>query len=306
MGCISRRGGGCRHWVTVGVVPLPHASGLLLIVVGVAVGGFRNNLTSHIQPFSCADVNVCVTMYFCFITATIDVADGADGKCGITTCRTACYFIGIIAGTVNTLFKICTISIRSEHNSFFHVHIDMRTANHQGLVATAVDGADTCGRDDVDLRITVRGRQCAIIGSFQSDAALDFLATVSRVIFLDCFISAVGFLLESIDRVGGIVTAAVQFVDEDGLTAFLLDIDDNRTVDGAGNVVSAEDLVEGSVGDVHRHTAVHVGILGTAVHDIHILHTVHLHTDVAVDLSALASTIGRTYVHRTGFGLLIL
>ena len=39
--------------------------------------------------------------------------------------------------------------------------------------------------------------------------------------------------LITIDRVRSIETAAVQFIDDDGLTAFLLDIDGNGTVNSS-------------------------------------------------------------------------
>ena len=144
---------GCRHFlvrefVTIGILRFPYR---IVIVVPCRYPPTRTNLQIRIA------IDVCQ------VAAAVDMADEANGKLGIAIVQNACYFIFIFTipivscafpnSVVHSRRSLVAIDIFTSHYTILHVHIDVGTANHVSLIATAKDGANLSGRNDIDTGV---------------------------------------------------------------------------------------------------------------------------------------------------------
>ena len=182
---------------------------------------------------------------------------------------------------------ILVIHVLSQDCSFLHVYIDTRAANHLSLIATTIDIVNAGCRDNIDAWVLLRlGSSCQ---RFALNDAVNGL----------CYVVPIIIFLISIDRVGGQITATVQFLNEDRLTSSLLHIHGNRTCDGTTGIVAAKHFLECSVRDVQRNIGIHICILGTTIDNRHILHTVQGQVDITIHRSFLTGSVGLTYTQWT-------
>ena len=201
------------------------------------------------------------------------------------------------------------------NTSLLHVHIDVRTANDKGCVATAIDIANLRGRNDTNHRIGLG----IVIETGFNQGFLDsfFIRLVNSaqccrsVLFELCFGSwcvdvLVVFILYiciviSIDGIGSIhaQASAIQAADEDRLTAFLLDFYVDRAINVSLGIVTSIYGSEVSIGYFQINVASDIGIRGPTEELSHVIYAFHLYANFAIDVRILAGTIGLIDNHGT-------
>ena len=158
--------------------------------------------------------------------------------------------------------------------AFHHIDVHRRVANHFGAaaIASAIDGTDTRKRMDIHLRVG--------------------LPACARC--LRCPISLI-----PIDRVGSLIAAAIQFADNDGLTANLIDIHFDGSFNGATDVVAAEHTVESSVGDIQRDITMDVGSLSATIDILQARDTRHQQDGIGIHGRTLTTTVSLVNMEMT-------
>ena len=240
---------------------------------------------------ACTDLYIRITDDVSLITATIDIANGTNGKDCIIFLTDLFYSIFIGSIYIITTILVNVLISRSFFQRFrhfdfalLHIHIDMWVAYDSCLVTTTVDGTDARGRDDIEMRLLTRRGQCPLITLLQR-------RTVRLI---------------AIDGVRSQIATEIQFSDLDRHTALLLDVHSDRAIDLSAGIVTAEHLIIFTVGDVQHDVTVHVGILRTAEDGGHIRCTTQIQNDLTVDQRVLTTAVGLSHIQVAGATFLIL
>ena len=151
------------------------------------------------------------------------------------------------------------ISIRSKNFTLLHVHIDRWITDHLSLIAATIDFANLRCRDDINLWVTLN-----------CDSRLLFRS--QGVVFRFCTCGSIHIILKAIDRVISLFSTTIQFIYDDGLTAFLMYVDGNRTIDMSAAVITTVYLTISTIGDINHHIAIHVSAICTAIDSFLIIH----------------------------------
>ena len=218
-----------------------------------------NRLSHESNRSSCADVDSRVTNDIRQVTTAIDIADGTN--------------ISLLMGRVFIRYAACSVAGRKilvfsnclgmdgiiiGMTALCHIDVDTRVADHQGTVATAIDGTDTGKGTHIDLRV--------IIGLVLWLGLILVRQCVKpSVIFVFC--PGITATVIAIDRVAGQVAAAIQFTDDDGhiTIARLLDVHSDGAFQFTAVLVAAEHLAELAAGDGQADIACHIGSLSTGI-----------------------------------------
>ena len=199
--------------------------------------------------------------------------------------------------------------ILGRHHALLHVHIDGRIADDHGLVAAAIDIAYLRGRNDVDARVglgetveagfnqgIVHGRLVVLVNAVKGRVAG----------FLELFLGARRPIrIISVDGIGSLVAAAVQFVDDDGLASVLYDVDGDGAAHVAALVIAADHLAIDTVSDGQDDVVVDVGIRVAAEYLGHVVHALHQHLGLSVDEGFVAAAVGMVNLRRAVGGRLV-
>ena len=265
--------------------------GLLLLI---ALGNGSAHVGPHLDGAFRADVHPCVAHDVCLLAAAIDIGDVAQG-----------ILISVFARCVVAVDALGIFACN-------HVDVHRRTAIHHGSrteaaaehAAQVLAGglADAGTGDDVQDGVAVElGRGVIRGGGIDGSAVGQGCAGHQR---------AVHVLLIAIYRVGSLIAAQVECVYLQGVTARFLDGDSDGALDGSGYVVAAEDALEASAGDDEVHAAIHMGVTGTAIDVVHVLHTSQYQRHVAILLGLVAGAVdfldvalGATAVPAVGTGV---
>ena len=212
------------------------------------------------------DVDSRVAIDSSLITAAIDVLHSSE-------------FIGIVAIICRNGIAIFTL---------YHVDVHGWVGIHgsAGTQTATEHLADVSAGNDVQHRLIV---WCCMITGNGSMRIVG--RSPGRV-----FGSAIGkcsIFIVTEDRVGCLIATEVELVNLDRITSGLFDVDLYVSLDDTTEVVTAEDLTEGSTGDGELHIAIYIGVVGTAEYQVGLLvcrHTAHYQYDVAIDIGILACT----------------
>ena len=182
-------------------------------------------------------------------------------------------------GLVGVIFVDCTVGAR---HLKVGSNLDLRASDDLGCVATAEDVADDA--DGIGLVVSLTVAVCIDSGGMIAHLLLDADHGVARhhsrlaeATAIDGADAGAGYdvnlrVLRVVGVVGlvvgSLVAAAVEFADDDGLAARLLDGHFDGAVDGAALVVAAEHLAVLAALDDEVDVAMHVGRLGTAIDGI--------------------------------------
>ena len=101
---------------------------------------------------------------------------------------------------------------------------------------------------------------------------------------------SISTLCTSIDRIWCSITSAIDFTDNQGLTAILIDIHRDRAVDTTTFVVTTEDATELTTGHRQRDITVNGSILGTAINSIYEIIGHTLQDDINITLYVRLAT----------------
>ena len=190
---------------------------------------------------ACTDFYIRITDNVSLVTATIDIADGTNGKDSIIFLADLFYsiFVGSVFIMTTVLINVLISrsffqSLRHLHLTLFHIHIDMWIAYNVSLIATAEDIVNTGCRDDIDTRVSIQ--------------------TSTRL--LNRSISII-----TINRITCQITTEIQFTDLNRHTAILFNINGDRAIDISTGVVTSEDPIILTITDVQHDITVHVCIL---------------------------------------------
>ena len=93
-------------------------------------------------------------------------------------------------------------------------------------------------------------------------------------------------------RVRCLITTQIEVVNLDGLTACLLDVHRDFSLDSTTQVVTTKHLAEVTVGDVQRDVSIHVGLVGTRKQQVNLLArlTAQVNIHITVDVRILTGT----------------